>query len=362
MSQPDTQMPATPSEAELPYTPYEPSSDFLYQGEHEASATTVRVFDFASGSLEESVPTSLDDIAAHLGSDALTWIDWVGLKDAKLLQRLCERLGLHPLHIEDLLHIDQHPRVEDEEDYTLVFLRKLYRPSKDDELQSDQIAFIITDQELITIRESSDHDLFLPVQSRLRNSRGRIRNMGPDYLAYSLLDAIIDGYFAILADLEDRIEDVQDEILAKPDPDLMINMHRIRSDLLIARKSLWPLREAVLALERSPAIGTETELFMRNAYDHTIKLADSLDFTRDLLNAAMESYMTVMSNRMNETMRLLTVISLIFMPLTFISGVYGMNFRHMPELEWVYGYPTFWIVIVLIASGMIYFFHKRKWL
>ena len=347
-----------PAPGEIPYAP---PPDLVYIGEHEAQDTHVRVIDFSTGTLKDQECQTLPELKKFLGLDALTWFDWVGLRNVPLLAGLAGAIGVHPLHIEDLVHMDQHPKVEDSDDYTLVFLRRLYRPAKNEELQSDQISFIITRSELVTIRES-EQGLFDPVRARLRNSRGRIRNMGSDYLAYSLLDTIIDGYFLILADLEDQIEDVQDEILARPDPELINKLHNIRSDLLVARKSLWPLREAVLALERSPAIGIETEPFMRNAYDHTIKLADSLDFTRDLLNAALESYMTAMTNRTNETMRLLTVISLIFMPLTFLAGVYGMNFKYMPELSWHYGYAFSWGLMIAIAAGMVYIFHKKGWL
>lgn len=342
--------------------PYAPPPELVYIGEREPSPTVVRVFDFTTGDLVETQCQTSPEINRFLGNEALTWIDWVGLKNICLLSELGERMGIHPLHVEDLVHLDQHPKVEDTDNYTIVFLRRLYRPGKNEELQSDQVSFIITPDELLTVREA-ETGLFEPVRARLRNSRGRIRNMGSDYLAYSLLDAIIDGYFDILADLEEQIEEVQDDILTKPpDNSIMPRLHKIRSDLLTARKSLWPLREAVLALERSPSIGRETEPFMRNAYDHTIKLADSLDFTRDLLNAALESYMTVMNNRMNETMRLLTVISVIFMPLTFIAGVYGMNFEYLPEVKWRFGYAWFWGVIIAITGLLIYLFRRRKWL
>lgn len=342
--------------------PFAPPPELVYIGEREASPTVLRITDFTTGDLRETRCQTCAEIEPFLGSDSLTWIDWVGLQNIPLLSAIGERMRIHPLHLEDLVHMDQHPKVEDADDYTIVFLRRLYRPGKNEELQSDQISFVISPDELITIRET-ETGLFDPVRARLRNSRGRIRNMGSDYLAYSLLDTLIDGYFVILADLEDQIEDVQDEILAKPpDNSIMARLHKIRSDLLIARKSLWPLREAVLALERSPAISPDTEPFMRNAYDHTIKLADSLDFTRDLLNAALECYMTAINNRMNETMRLLTVISVIFMPLTFLAGVYGMNFQFLPELKWRFGYAWFWGLIILISTILIYAFRKRKWL
>jgi magnesium transporter len=346
-------------ENDLPYTP---PPDLVYIGERDPSPTIVRVSDFTTGDLVETHCQSSSEISRFFGKETLTWIDWVGLKDICFLSELSEKIGIHPLHVEDLVHMDQHPRVEDADNYTIVFLRRLYRPSKNEELESDQISFIITPDELLTIRET-ETGLFEPVRARLRNSRGRIRNMGADYLAYSLLDTIIDGYFDILEDLEEQIEEVQDEIFTGPPSNaIMPRLHKIRNDLLTARKSLWPLREVVLALERSPAITRETEPFMRNAYDHTIKLADALDFTRDLLNAALESYMTTMNNRMNETMRLLTVISVIFMPLNFLAGVYGTNFVHMPEIKWRFGYLWFWGIMILIASILIYAFRKRKWL
>jgi magnesium transporter len=342
--------------------PFVPPPDLVYIGDREPTPTVVRIFDFTTGDLKETYCQTLEEMVPYLGNDALTWIDWVGLKDIPMLSALGDRLNIHPLHVEDLVHIDQHAKVEDADKYTIVFLRRLYRPEKYEDLQSDQISFIITPDELLTIRET-ETGLFDPVRARLRNSRGRIRNMGSDYLAYSLLDAIIDGYFVVLAEIEEQIEEVQDEILTKPpDNSIMARLHKIRSDLLTARKSLWPLREAVLALERSPSIGPETEPFIRNAYDHTIKLADSLDFTRDLLNAALECHMTSINNRMNETMRLLTVISVIFMPLTFLAGVYGMNFEFLPEIKWRYGYAWFWGLIILITGLLIYAFRKRKWL
>jgi magnesium transporter len=342
--------------------PYAPPPDLVYIGERVATETVVRVFDFETGDLVEKQCQTFEEIEPFLGAAALTWIDWVGLKNISMLSALCEHMDIHPLHIEDLVHIDQHPKVEDTDNYTIVFLRRLYRPAKHEELQSHQISFIITPNELITFREV-ELGIFDPVRARLRNSRGRIRNMGSDYLAYSLLDTVIDGYFVILAELEDEIEVVQDEILTKPPNNtIMTRLHKIRSDLLIARKSLWPLREAVLALERSPSIRAETEPFIRNAYDHTIKLADSLDFTRDLLNAALECHMTSINNRMNETMRLLTVISVIFMPVTFIAGVYGMNFEFLPETKWHFGYVWFWALIIFVTSLLIFIFRKRKWL
>jgi magnesium transporter len=341
--------------------PYTPPPDLVYRGEREASPSRVRVYDFSVGELREVEAKTIDDIVPFLNTPALTWIDWVGLQDIALLNAVCGKLSVHPLHVEDLVHTDQRPKVEECEEYLLVFVRRPYRPSPNERLSSDQIALILTDTTLVSVREQ-DLGLFSPVQSRLRLSKGRIRSMGCDYLAYSLLDAVTDCYFAVLDAQEGEIEEVQDAVLASPEPSLMARLHAIRSDLLVARKSMWPLREVVAAVGRSSLITPEAAPFLRDAYEHTLKIADTLEFARDMLNATMESYMTAASNRMNETIRLLTVISLVFMPLTFIVGVYGMNFRHMPELSWRYGYAATWVVMISVAVAMIVHFRRKKWM
>lgn len=342
-------------------TPYTPSPDLKYQGDREPVATTVRVFDFSTGDLREEVVGTFDGIIPYLNTPELTWIDWVGLQDIGLLSALCARLGVHPLHVEDLIHTDQRPKVEESEGYTLIFTRRLYRPAEGGRYASTQLAFILTPTTLVSIREQ-DHGLFAPVQSRLRLSKGRIRSMGCDYLAYSLIDTLIDSYFAVLDALEEDIEDVQDAVLVAPQTEHRVRLHAIRSDWLVARKGMGPLREVIGALGHSDLIQPITAPFLRDAYEHTVKMEDSLEFTRDLLNAALESYMTSTSNRLNETIRLLTVISLVFMPLTFIVGVYGMNFQHMPELRWRYGYAAIWGVMGVVAVAMVAMFRRKRWI
>lgn len=341
--------------------PYTPPPELVYRGDREPLESRVRVYDFSTGELTEAEVRTIGDVVPFLNTPALTWVDWVGLKDISLLSALCSKLGIHPLHVEDLVHTDQRPKVEECDEYALMFVRRLYRPAADERLCSDQVALILTATTLVSVREH-DLGLFAPVEARLRLSKGRIRSMGCDYLAYSLLDAVIDSYFDVLDAQEEEVEGVQDAVLSRPEPALMARLHAIRSDLLVARKGMWPLREVVSALSRSTFITPEAAPFLRDAYEHTVKVADTLEFARDLLNATMESYMTATSNRLNETMRLLTVISLVFMPLTFIVGVYGMNFKHMPELAWRYGYPAVWGVMLLVTVAMIVFFRRRRWL
>ncbi len=342
-------------------SPYTPTPDLVYRGEREPSATTVRIFDFSTGGLQEVEAERAEDIFPYLNTAALTWIDWVGLRDIDRLRLLCERMGVHPLHIEDLIHTDQRSKIEDAEEYTLIFTRRIFRSGAKGRCTSNQLALILTPTTLVSIREQ-DLGLFAPVQARLRLSKGRIRSMGCDYLAYALLDTLIDSYFTVLNELEEEIEGVQEAVLEAPHPRLMAELHGLRSDLLVARKTMSPLREVIGSLARTDRIQPETAPFLRDAYEHTVKVVDTLEFARDLLNATMESYMSSTSNRMNETIRLLTVISLIFMPLTFIAGIYGMNFEHMPELRWRYGYLATWTVMIATTAGMVAVFRRKRWI
>lgn len=335
--------------------------EMVYQGDHGAFSTVVRLFDFSTGNLTEVVAKTLEDLLPFLHSSSPTWIDWVGLKDVALLSALCQEIGVHPLHVEDLLHTNQRSKVNENEDYLLLFVRRLFQPEGDERLDSDQIAFLMMDNLLLTVRER-DLGLFAPVQVRLRSSKGRFLSMGVDYLTYSLLDALIDSYFEIMELQEEAIDEVQDLALSVPDSRLLAKLHKIRGDLIITRRCIWPMREAVNALSHSELITPEVLPFLRDAQEHMLNVVDTLEFARDLLNATTESYLSSSNQRMNETIRVLTVISLIFMPLSFITGVYGMNFTNMPGLSWRYGYVGSLIVMVGIALGMILYFRRKRWM
>jgi magnesium transporter len=271
---------------------------------------------------------------------------------------------LHPLVLEDILTTDQRPKMEDYDEYLYIVLRMLYyNDDHDDEVTTEQMSLILGMNFVLSFQER-ESDIFTPIIERMRNGKGRLRRMGADYLAYALMDSIVDHYFVILEKLGEKIEYLEDQLVVQATPATLQQIHGLKREMIFLRKSVWPLREVVGRMERggSPLIRESTLVYLRDIYDHTIQVMDTIETFRDILSGMLDIYLSSISNRMNAVMKVLTVIATIFMPLTFIAGVYGMNFKYMPELEWHWGYPAIWGLMVTIALFMLYFFKKKKWL
>lgn len=295
-------------------------------------------------------------------SDTVAWLHVAGLHSVAAVEQLGDYFNLHPLVLEDVLTVDQRPKLEDYGDYTFLVAKAIYR-QPDETFATEQISIILGKSYVITFQES-DSAIFLPVRERLKGGKGRIRRMGPDYLAYALLDTIIDNYFVLLEDLGDKIELMEERLVLEPDRRMLTEIYSLKTDMLFMRKSVWPLREIVNSLERgdSKLFRDSTLLYMRDVYDHTIQVIDTLETYREMVSGMLDIYLSSVSHKLNEVMKVLTIISTIFMPLTFLAGVYGMNFRHMPELEWPWGYPLAWSVMVGAALIMIRYFRRKKWM
>jgi len=239
----------------------------------------------------------------------------------------------------------------------------LYYDEKTTEINSEQVSIILGQNYVISFQEK-EGDVFNPIRERIRTGKGRIRKMGADYLAYGLIDAIVDGYFLILEKLGENIEDVEETMMSNPTPETLHSIHRLKRKMISIRKSVWPLREAVSTLERSDSslIQDPTRIYLKDVYDHTIQVIDTVETFRDMLSGILDIYLSSISNKMNEIMKVLTIIATIFIPLTFIAGVYGMNFENMPELKWRWGYPAIWFVMLFIGILMLVYFRKKKWL
>jgi len=239
----------------------------------------------------------------------------------------------------------------------------LYEQPEARGIQAEQVSVIVTPKIVISFQEQ-EGDVFAPVQERLRNGKGILRSRGSDYLAYCLIDAIVDHYYLIIENLEDRILPLEDQVVNDPQPQVMQSIHSVKRDLVFLRRSLWPLREMLARLEREqlPLIRPDTRPFLRDVYGHTIHIIEILESFQEIVSVLLDAYLTSISNRMNNIMKVLTIIATIFIPLTFIAGVYGMNFRYMPELTWRWGYPAAWGVMVLVIIGMVIFFKRKKWL
>ncbi|MGE3539195.1 MAG: magnesium/cobalt transporter CorA [Candidatus Tectimicrobiota bacterium] len=321
---------------------------------------------------ESCTETQVHDLEAYLQTaprEGVLWVNVDGLGDVQTLETLGTHFGLHPLSLEDVLHIPQRAKLEDYEHYQfLVFHMAFLAPEALGE--TEQVSLFLGSSYVLTFQERLGSDLFDSVRQNLRHNRGRVRQYGSDYLAYALLDATIDGFFPILEDLGERLSDLEEAVLAHPTRETMEDIYAVRRTLLALRRVLWPLRQAVQNFSRdeSGLVTDSTRLFLRDCYDHTLQVLDVLENYRELVAGLMETYLSSQSHHLNEVMKVLTIISTIFMPLSFIAGVYGMNFKteispwNMPELGWAFGYPFSLVLMALIAGAFLVFFWRKGWL
>lgn len=340
-----------------------PPGTVVHIGNRLVENSTITVMDYNAEVLAEHTVPDAAECKEFLESPTVTWINAAGLHDVALLQRFGTAFGIHPLVMEDIANTNQRPKLEDHGDYLFMVVKMLYRRGDQDGIVAEQVSLILGPNYLITFQEM-EGDTFDLIRERIRGGKGRVRKMGCDYLAYSLIDSIVDNYFVILEEFAERIEAIQEEVLHSQDSSLLVRIQRQRGELLLLRKNLWPLRELVSGMEKSESglLLDSLRPYLRDVYEHTIQVIDSVESIRELLSVAVEIYMSCMSNRMNQVMKVLTVIATIFIPLTFVAGVYGMNFRHMPELEWRYGYAAVWVLMLALGIGMGVFFRKRRWL
>jgi len=286
-----------------------------------------------------------------------------GLHQVEILEKLGECYGLHPLVLEDILNTDQRPKMEDYGEYIYIVLRDLDYSDKSNEIEGEQISLIVGSNFVFSFQER-EGDTFDPIRDRIRNNKGRIRKMGADYLAYALLDSIVDNYFIILEKLGEKIEGLEEKLVTTPTQETLQTIHHLKRELLFLRKGVWPLREVInsLAKGESSLVTEPTRVYLRDVYDHTIQTIDTIETYRDMVSGMLDIYLSSVSNRLNSVMKVLTIIATIFMPLTFLAGVYGMNFKFMPELEWRWGYPLVWLIMAGIGISMIIYFRRKKWL
>jgi magnesium transporter len=281
-----------------------------------------------------------------------------------IIEKLGRHFELHPLTLEDILNTGQRPKLEDFESYVFVVLKMLSCNGPTGTVQSEQVSLVIGQNFVISLQERAG-DVFEPIRDRIRNSKGRIRRMGADYLAYALMDAVVDNYFVILEKLGERVESLEEELVGSPTENTLQQIHSLKREMIFLRRSVWPLREVISGLERgeSSLVGESTGVYLRDVYDHTIQIMDTIESLRDMVSGMLEIYLSSMSNKMNAAMKVLTVIATIFIPLSFFAGVYGMNFEHMPELRWRWVYPYgFWAAIVGVVALMLVLFRRKKWL
>ena len=335
----------------------------IHVGEKKTDHSTLSFMNYTADTCFQQDNASLQQCLDPRDSAITTWINLDGLSDTDLIGALGQHFGLHPLVQEDILNTEQRPKMEDFDNYIYVVLKMLFQPENTDSIHEEQVSLIMGPDFVLSIQEQPG-DVFQPIRDRLLAGKGRIRIAGTDYLTYALIDVIVDNYFIILEQLGERIADMEDEVLQEPTPDTLETIHRLKHDLIHLRKSVWPLRELISGLQRSDSemISNTTKIFLRDVYDHTIQVIDTIESFRDMVSSMMDIYLSSVSNRMNEIMKVLTLIATVFMPLTFIVGVYGMNFNYMPELHWKWGYPAVLGVMLCIGVCMWILFKRKKWL
>ena len=334
----------------------------VHVGEKKAEKTKIQVLVYGEQTMEEKDLETVEEAFSYRDRPSVTWINVDGLHDVDIVEKIGNQFGLHPLALEDILNTQHRPKIDDFEDYLLVVCKMITWEGEENELKIEQISLILGKNYLLTFQEMKG-DVFDPVRERIRKAKGRIRGMGADYLAYALIDAIVDNYFVVLENTGEKIESLEEELLVNPDPELLRAIHRLKSELIVLRKSVWPLREIIGALEKgdSRLINKRTLVFLRDVSDHTIQVIDTVGTFRDMVTGMLDVYLSSVSNRMNQVMKVLTIIATIFIPLTFIAGIYGMNFEYMPELKWPLGYPMVWLVMIVLALIMLRLFKRKNW-
>jgi magnesium transporter len=340
-----------------------PSGTLVYTGEKKDERVKIHVIDYDEANFQELETASVDACISYKDKPTVTWINVDGVHNVQVLEKLGGCFGLHRLVMEDIMNTDQRPKMEDYGEY-LYIVFKMLASGKNGEIVNEQISLVLGANFVLSFQERIEGDVFNLIRDHLRTNKGRIRKMKADYLAYALLDAVVDNYFVILEKFGDKIESIETELIGNPKQETVQRIYQLKREMIFLHNAVWPLREVVNALGKheSPLIQESIAPYLRDVYDHVIHIIDSVDIYREMLSSMLDLYLSSVSNRLNEVMKILTAISLIFMPLTFVVGVYGMNFKYMPELEWRYGYFYALVGMSGIGVAMFLYFKRKKWL
>jgi magnesium transporter len=333
-------------------------------GDKKTDEVQITVIDFdRNGRFLEKSDAGLADLESGKNDDSVTWINISGLHDTALIGEVGRIFNLHPLLLEDILNTDQRPRLEPYDDYIYIVLKMLHWHETTTSIEIEQVSLLVGKTFVLSFEEGED-DIFDPLRQRLNNEQGRLRTCGSDYLAYAILDTIIDNYFIILEQISDQLEALEDEVITDPTPKTLDTIQALKRELLYLRKVVWPLREAIGRLSRGdiPFFEQTTLIYIRDVYEHVIQIIDSVETFRGIVSGTLDIYLSSVSNKMNEIMKVLTIIATIFIPITFLTSLYGMNFHYMPELDWPFAYPMLWLIILITSGALLLYFKRRDWL
>jgi magnesium transporter len=340
-----------------------PPGSLVFTGKRVVDHIRYHTFIYDSDVFIEKQPEDLKDFHPEKSS-AVYWLDVTGIHDTAAIESIGKEFRIHPLVLEDILHTEQRPKVEDLGDSIFLVVRMATVIPEMSTVEWEQVSMVVRGNLVITFQEYPPGDVFDPIRERIRKNSGRIRKCGGDYLLYSLVDAIIDQYFNLLENYGERLETLEEKVVDHPDPTVSRQIYQFKREMIFLRRAVWPLRDVISSLQRmeSRLFQPETVPFIKDLYDHTIRVIETIEMYRDIQASLLDIYLSSVSNKMNAIMKVLTIIATIFMPLTFIVGLYGMNFKYMPELSQPWGYPMVWGVVLSVSVGMIIYFRKKGWM
>jgi magnesium transporter len=335
----------------------------IHMGERKTQTLTLNLIRYNKDTREEKSAADLAEDPRDKDFKGVSWYNICGIHDVEKIEKISRHFNLHPLIMEDILNTFHRPKFEDLENYLFIVLKMLYYDKNENEVKSEHVSLILGADYVVTFQEQ-EGDVFDPVRERIRTNQGRLRKLGADYLLYTLMDAVVDNYFLVLETLGEELELLEDRLLEDPTPAVLQAVHKLKREMIFLRKAVWPLREVIGGLQKSESTLMEntTAVYLRDIYDHTIQIIETAETYRDMVAGLQDLYLSSMSNRMNEIMKMLTLIATIFIPLTFIAGVYGMNFKFMPELKWRLGYFFVWGLMLAVGLVMLAYFKRKKWL
>lgn len=338
-----------------------PPGTLIYNGEIRTDKVKITLIEYNDLEFFEQEYYDLADCISQVKPNMVKWINVEGLHDTGLVEAIGKIYNIHPLTLEDIVHVDQRPKFEDYEHYVVAIMKMI---SYTTEVEAEQLSIVLCEHTVISFQEPHKGDAFDIIRNRLRTNKGRVRKLGADYLAYALMDAVVDCYFTAIEKIGDKIEEIEEDIINSSDKKSLLQLHHLKREMIYLRKQVWPMRDMINNMVRSETqlINPSSDIYLRDLSDHVTRIIDTVETYRDLLSGIMDIYLSTNANKMNEVMKVLTIMSSIFIPVTFIAGVYGMNFENMPELKTETGYFVTWGVMLTIIIGLIIYFKRKKWM
>lgn len=338
-----------------------PPGTLVYTGENKTDRIKISLIEYNETEFFEHEYYDLSECISNVKPHLVKWINVDGLHKTEVIEKIGKLYDIHPLTLEDIVHVDQRPKFEDYDSYVVAIMKMI---SYTEKINVEQLSIVLMDNMVISFQEPHGGDAFDIIRTRLRQAKGRIRKCGSDYLAYALMDAVIDCYFHAIEKIGDAVEKIEEEIIDASDKKSLMELYALKREMIYLRKQVWPMRDMISNMVRSETklINPSTDIYLRDLQDHVTRIIDTVETYRDLLSGIMDIYLSTNANKMNEVMKVLTIMSSIFIPVTFIAGVYGMNFEFMPELKSPYGYAITWGVMLAVMIGLIIYFKRKKWM